>query len=157
MFLLKISEPPGEMLLVGYLAGKLIVILVVSFLNTPILRLSADLVVKRMPRLTTAFYISFSGSAMFVIGAALAARFGQPHGGSVLDGGSSVAAIDSPVMNFLPLIFLFVSVWVFSAKCFTDDESKAVGFGRGLIVAAIDSALMVVIGATLFFVFAYWT
>lgn len=157
MFLLKISENPGSLFFAAYFAGWLIAVLVVSFLSTPVLRLSADFVAKRMPRLRTAFFISFFSSAMFFIGAALAARYGQPRGGSVLSGGSSVAAFDSPLIHFLPLVFSFVSVWIFGAKHFTDGDLKSIGFTKGLIVAFIHTALMTILGTMLFFGFVYLT
>lgn len=157
MFLLKVSENPGNLFFAAYFAGWLTAVFIVSFLSTPVLRLSADLVVKRMPRLTTAFFISFFSAAMFFIGAALTVRFGQPRGGSVLNGGSSVASIDSPLIHLLPFGFLFISVWIFSAKHFTDGELKSIGFVRSLIVAAIHTVLMTILGTVLFFAFVYLT
>jgi hypothetical protein len=146
MILLQRAETYSGVFLLAYLVGCLISILFFSLLNTPVLRLSADIVVKRMPRFSTAYFISFFCSSAFLLGGIIASRIGQPSGGSVLYGGSSVALIDSPLINLLPLIFYLVSVWLLSSKYLTDADLEFIGFNKGLAVTALQTVFMLGIG-----------
>lgn len=154
MILLQSAETFNGVFLLIYFVGYLISILFFSLLNTPVLRLSADIVAKRMPRFSTAYFISFFCLSAFLFGGIIASRLGSPRGESVLYNDSSVALIDSPLINLLPLIFYFVTVWLLSSKYLIDADLKLIGIDKGLAVTVLQTVFMLGIGLVLFVAFS---
>lgn len=126
--------------------GYLFIILVLCLMNTALLRLAADLVVKEIPPFITAFCLSLAGvvvlfSALFVI--KIIQISAKP---SIFYRNSFSPLIEPPFAQILPLaLFLLVS-WILTSVNLTDSDSKKIGFGRGLAVTAMQTGFLAGIG-----------
>ncbi len=133
------------------------VFLIVSLLNTVILRGAALAVTKPMPPFKTAYKISFFSLIFFVVGIFIVSWLGRPTGGSVLTGGSSEAVIDFRFFELLPLVLTFVSSWILSSEYLTAAEPQAIGYGKGFIVTLIQLTTLtaILVAASLLWVSRY--
>lgn len=127
----------GSLMVFAALIGYLLVILVFSLLNTAILRFAADVVIKKMPRFKTAFFISFFSLLILVISDSVV-RWHQATDVSVLNRNSFQEMNDSALIAAFPLLLFLLVSWIFNSKYLTDSNLKIIGFGQGAIITALE-------------------
>lgn len=153
MFLLQRSNPVGGDTTADYFIVSLIVIVILSLLiNTAVLRFAADLIVQRMPKFSTAFFISFFCLLAGFIVRLIVSRINKPRINSVLEADS----FNSQAISFLPLSVFLLICWILNSQYLTDSAAKAVGYKNGLFITGLQIVFLMLIGLLISAVFFFW-
>ena len=153
MFLLQRSSSVSSDAPAGYFIGYLIVMVIFSLLmNMAVLRFAADLIVQRMPKFSTAFFISFFCLLVAFMVNLLILPIKKPQRNSVLEGNS----FDSWAINLLPLLSFLLIGWILNSQYLTDSDSKVVGFKKGLFIISLQAVFLMFIGLLISALFFFW-
>jgi hypothetical protein len=128
---------------IGFIIAYLAVILVFSLINTGVLRLVADIIVKRMPAFAGVFWGSFLSLTILAIGDLIIRSEQSSPNASIFN---RHLIDDVSLIQFLPIVLFILINWFFNSKYLFDSEDKAIGFGKGALVTVLQFAFLIVIG-----------